>query len=383
MYRSYIRRPNASTRAMTARDVAKAYHYPDSTGERVTVGVIELDGGFHMSNLRAAAQLLNLPLLPSITAVRVLGNDNSPGSDADSEVELDIQVILGVAPAASQRVYFAPNTDAGFLEAIKMAIADKVTAISISWGAPETAWTKSAMLAMNNAFMKARSSGIVVFCASGDSGSNDGTDSPVTDFPASSPHVIACGGTRLTLTSIGNRAFETVWDDDDLTSATGGGISKAFSGRLVPDVAGNADPVTGYLICLGGRVEVIGGTSAVAPLYTGLVASLSSALGYTVGSKVDLMNTLLTNLGVCFDVTSGDNGAYRAGLGRDQTTGLGVIDGGKLFAVLSDSTADPAPFPGGTTPPNPTPVDPPVGAVTQQDRNLAKAAHAWLTGKGL
>jgi hypothetical protein len=93
---------------------------------------------------------------------------------------------------------------------------------------------------------------------------------------------------------------------------------------------------------------------------------------------------LLTNLGVCFDVTSGDNGAYRAGLGRDQTTGLGVIDGGKLFAVLSDSTADPAPFPGGgTTPPNPTPVDPPVGAVTQQDRNLAKAAHAWLTGKGL
>src|SRR6201999_281747 len=117
---------------------------------------------------------------PSVTAVGVDGGQNTPAGDpnsADGEVMLDIEVAGAVAPQATIAVYFAPNTDAGFLDAITTAIHDtthKPSVISISWGGPESAWTQQAMTAFDQAFQAAAAIGITVCVASGDNGSSDG-----------------------------------------------------------------------------------------------------------------------------------------------------------------------------------------------------------------
>ena len=125
------------------------------------------------------------------------GDSNGP----DGEVVLDIEVAGAIAPQARIVVYFAPNTDAGFLDAVTTAIHDasnKPSVISISWGGPETSWTKQSMTAFDQAFQDAATLGITVFVASGDSGSSDGVDDGKNhvDFPASSPFALACGGQR-------------------------------------------------------------------------------------------------------------------------------------------------------------------------------------------
>src|SRR5487761_598338 len=115
---------------------------------------------------------------------------------------LDIEVAGAIAPAAAIAVYFAPNTDAGFLDAVTTAIHDDVrkpSVISISWGGPESTWTQQAMSAIDQAFQAAATLGITVCVAAGDSGSTDGVSdgSNHVDFPASSSGVLACGGTSL------------------------------------------------------------------------------------------------------------------------------------------------------------------------------------------
>jgi kumamolisin len=353
-------RPRASTdNPYTAREVADAYGFPlDYDGAGTTCGIIELGGGYNPADSPDAR----------VTVISVNGGQSeSDGPDgADGEVALDVQIVAQIAPAADINVYFAPNTDDGFRAAVERAVADRVDVLSISWGAPETAWDPTAIREFDAACAHARAAGVVVLCASGDTGSRDGTSENVADFPASSPNVIGCGGTELTLDNSGRRADEVAWDVDDTRSASGGGLSRMFPGRAVPDIAGNASPRTGYAITIAGDAYVIGGTSAVAPLYAGLVLLLSDALGTRLGDRVDLMNTLLTNLGVMFDVTAGDNGGYRAGVGRDQVTGLGVVDGGLLLQVLTDDIADPAPVGGPAAPADP-------------DAEFIAAARHWVS----
>ncbi|WP_407539036.1 S53 family peptidase [Deinococcus radiomollis] len=211
---------------------------------------------------------------------------------------LDIEVAGAVAPGARIVVYFAPNTDAGFLNAVTQATHDRVRApgvMSISWGAAESAWTGQAMQAMSGAFQDAAMMGFSVFCAAGDSGSTDGgsTDRVSggfqhTDFPASSPWVNGCGGIRLTLQS-GVPVSEVVWNNGPGNGASRGGVSDVFAlpdyetGAAVPASAnpgwrvgrGVADPQTGYSVRVDGADTVIGGTSAVAPLWAGLSALLN------------------------------------------------------------------------------------------------------------
>lgn len=379
---TYRRLAPAAATAYYPEQVAKAYNFPPGvTGAGYTVGVVELGGAFNQADLAAYFGARGLPV-PSVKAVLVAGGTEvSDGpTGADGEVALDIQVIGSVAPGAAQRVYFAPNTEAGFAAAVDAAVTDRVTAISISWGAAETEWTAAGRAGMAGAVGRARAAGIPVLVASGDSGADDGTGSPVVDFPASCPDAVGCGGTRLTLAADGSRAAEVAWDDNPTSSASGGGVSQAYPGRQVPDVAGNADPVTGYRVQVDGGSYVFGGTSAVAPLMAALVALLSEALGAPLGSKADLMGTLLANPGLCFDVTSGSNGTYRAGPGRDDVTGLGVPDGGRLLAAIT------------ATAPTPPPPPPPSGrTVTFTDAEYAtldrwahrrfvarKPAAAWL-----
>ena len=348
---TYIRRPHAAGASYTPLQVAAAYNYPAATGAGHAGGIIELGGGFGPADLDAYFGALGLPV-PSVTAVLVAGGTNtSDGPDgADGEVLLDIEIAGALAPDASFRVYFAPNSDAGFIAAVEAAVADKVDAISISWGGPENSWAKATITKMEAALAAAKAAGIQVFVAAGDNGSGDGESGKNVDYPASSPSVCGCGGTRLTLAADGSRAAEVVWDDSSSSSAGGGGVSVLFPGRDVPDVAGNADPETGYQVTVDGENDVFGGTSAVAPLHLGLYLRL---LELTL-APFDLVATVAANATVCFDVTSGNNGAYRAGPGRDEDTGFGVVDGSRLLAVLQGA----APAPPPVTPPAPGPAGP-------------------------
>jgi kumamolisin len=357
----HFRRPAAATtHTYTPVEVANLYNYPsgrDGAGE--CVALIELGGGYKPADLSAYWKQLNLANTPNVAAVSVGSGSNAPTGDPngpDAEVMLDIEIVGAIAPGAKIVVYFADNTDAGFLNAITTAAHDstnKPSIISISWGGPESSWTQQAMTAMDDAFQSAASMGVTVCVAAGDDGSTDGvTDGQNhVDFPASSPNVLACGGTRVASTA-NTISSEVVWNDLATNAgATGGGISDVFAlpawqngagvpasananhrvGRGVPDVAGDADPNTGYSILVDGQSGAIGGTSAVAPLWAALVALINQSLGKPVG----FLNPLLyQEAGDYRDITSGNNGAYSAAPGWDACTGLGSPEGTKLATAL-------------------------------------------------
>jgi kumamolisin len=256
----------------------------------------------------------------------------------------------------------APNTDAGFIAAVAQAISDGMDAISISWGGPENEWDSTTIASFNTLFEKAGQAGITITVAAGDNGSSDGEAGKHVDFPASSPYVLGCGGTSIASMSPIN---EIVWNDGTNGGATGGGVSSLFAlptwqakanvpsakMRGVPDVAGNADPDTGWLVVVDGQRAVIGGTSAVAPMWAALAACLSQAIGKNVG----FLNPVLYSLaGWARDITAGNNGTYMARPGYDCCTGEGVPVGTKLLALLQPVPA-PVPAP---TPPSPVPPAP-------------------------
>jgi subtilase family serine protease len=182
---------------------------------------------------------------------------------------------------------------------------------------------------------------MVVFAASGDNDSSDGGPDPANvDLPSSSPYAVGCGGTRKT------RESETVWNEEPgrpYGNGTGGGFSRLFTpmppwqanaphgpGRMVPDVAANADPQTGYEIVVHGQPAVVGGTSAVAPLYAGLFAAFGRKLGF-VTPKLWQNQTAFT------DITDGDNGYFRAKIGPDPCTGLGAPIGRRIASLFAPS----------------------------------------------
>ncbi len=346
-------------------EVATLYDYPPGTdGSGRTVALVELGGGYRDADLTAYFAGLGLPV-PAVTAVGVDGATNAPTGDPggpDGEVLLDLDVLGSVAPGAAIAVYFAPNTDRGFHDAVIEAVhaPQRPAAVSISWGAPEADWTGQARAALDTAIAEAGALGVTVCCAAGDNGSADGlADGRAhVDFPASSPHALACGGTRLLGTG-STIASEAAWNDGPGGGATGGGVSDVYPlpawqahagvpasanpggrrGRGVPDVAGDADPQSGYRVQVDGSPAVYGGTSAVAPLWAGLVARFSQALGAPLGF---LNPRLYAAAGQGFhDVLAGSNGAYSAGPGWDPCTGLGSPDGARLLAVIRAATVVP------------------------------------------
>jgi kumamolisin len=343
--------------SFTPKRIAELYDFPDQldgTGQRIAV--IELGGGFRRQELNRYFARLGIEP-PKITTVSIDGARNQPGVDqeADNEVVGDIEVIGAAAPGAEMVVYFAPLSDRGFVDALTTAIFDprEPSVISISWGQAELEWTGQARRVMDDAFRAAAALGITVCAATGDAGWTDGVSGrhAHVDYPASSPWVLACGGTSLAEQDGGTA--ETVWNNHN-GNATGGGVSALYGlpgwqrnasvprsvarggrGRGVPDVAGNADPQTGYLI--GGGTNDIGwgGTSAVAPLWAGLIARLNQGLGQRVGH----LNPLLYNglaPSAFNDVPRGGNGAYRARRGRwDACTGHGSPRGSALLEALA------------------------------------------------
>ena len=371
--------PAAVQVSYTPPQVASLYQFPAGTdGSGQTVAIIELGGGFASSDLTAYFGSLGMPA-PSVTAVSVDGASNAAGQDpqgADGEVLLDIEVVGAVAPGARQLVYFAPNTDQGFVDAVTTAVHAEPTpvAVSISWGGPESSWTAQSMSALDQAIADGVALGVTITAAVGDNGSSDGVsgNQAHADFPASSPHALACGGTSLHGDpSTGVISSESVWNDGAAGGATGGGVSVTFplpawqatagvpaspagtAGRGVPDLAGNADPATGYQVLVDGQRTIIGGTSAVAPLAAALTARLAQALGRHLGLLQQPLYAGVQpgrDVASVRDITTGNNGAYTAGPGWDACTGLGVPIGSAVLAALSA--------------PPPTAADPPVAAST-------------------
>jgi kumamolisin len=378
-----VARARSGVAGFTPPQLARLYEFPHGDGAGECIGIIELGGGFRVADIRKYFLDLGLPP-PLLHTVRVDGARNRPSTvdSADSEVLLDIEVAAGIAPRARIAVYFAPNTEKGFLDAITTAIHDtynKPSVISISWGNPEKSWSRQAMTSYDQAFQTAAALGVTVCCASGDAGSGDENPDQLAtlgtapdgrahvDFPASSPSVLGCGGTRLIASGAGI-ASETTWGEDPLRSATGGGVSDFFAvpayqastaippsvnvggrhGRGVPDVAGVADPGTGYRIRVDGEEFVMGGTSAVAPLWAGLVALLNQQIGHPVGFLNPLLYGALSASGCLRDVTQGGNGGYSAGKGWDPCTGWGSPNGVKLLQALKSGTRASAVTPTGT-----------------------------------
>ena len=340
-----FRAPKA-TSALTPLQVAKAYEFPAGSARGQRIALIEL-GGAVTGDVPAYFAGLGVGA-PTVNSIPVgNGKPKDDGAQgATGEVMLDVEVAGAVAgPDAVIDVYFAQNTDAGFVSAINAAVHGGATVISISWGGPEDGWRASARQAMDQACASALAAGIAVLAASGDAGSSDGESGRHVDYPASSPNTTACGGTRLLVDASGAFSSESVWNDAK-DSAGGGGYSAVYPvpsyqaaavrGRheLVPDVSGNADPQSGYPILIGGKTYVFGGTSAVAPLYAGLCAQLNAA----TGSPIQHLGALcFANPMVCRDVSVGSNGAYRAKPGVDPASGVGSIDGSRLRSVLTST----------------------------------------------
>jgi kumamolisin len=355
----------------TPPQVAAAYGFPaGTTGAGQHVAILEFGGGFSVKgDLDPYFEGLGITKPPSVKAVSVAKAKNVPDKDpngADGEVLLDIEVVGSVAPGAAISVYFAPNSDQGFVEAVTAATHATPTpvAISISWGQSEDQWTAQARTSLDSAIADAVAIGITVTVAAGDSGSGDSEPSGVhADFPASSPHALGCGGTNLQINAAGEITAETVWNDGSGGGSGGGGISDVFPvpawqenaglpvneqsrkpGRGVPDVSGDADPESGYQVRVDGQNTVIGGTSAVAPLWAALIARLAQA----ADARFGLINEILyagAKPGQAApglrDITSGNNGAYSAAPGWDAATGLGSPGAG-LLGVVEAANHQPA-----------------------------------------
>lgn len=310
------------------------------TGTGQHVALLEFDG-FQQSNITTYDTHYGLAATTP-TVQQVDGGSGALGG-GQVEVELDIEVVQAIAPKAAITVFEGPNTDAGEVDTYQ-AIADSgIPVTSSSWGLAETQRTSANIQAVHNVFQQAAAQGQTVFAASGDSGSDDAGDGGQSvDFPASDPDVTGAGGTTLTVTSSNTWSRETAW------SGSGGGVSSVFalpsfqSGvtgtngkRGVPDVAALANPSPGVSIYSERQWGQVGGTSAAAPEWAGFAALYNQDAAAKGKPGLGWANPLLYQLGTAafHDITTGRNGAYRAGTGYDLVTGRGSYDAAKFVAA--------------------------------------------------
>jgi subtilase family serine protease len=319
------------------------------------------------------------------------GAGTGPGS---GEAALDIENVIGLAPQARVIVYEGPNSGAGPYDTFSAIITQHQSqVVTASWGQCEPLDGYSEAAAESTLFQEAAAQGQSIFSAAGDDGAEDcfpESPSAAVDDPASQPDVTGVGGT--TLSAIGPRPTEHVWNDGPETGATGGGVSSFWtmpsyqsaaasalhviqassSGstcgapasycREAPDVSADADPATGYMIYWNGQGDAglgqptgwqsVGGTSGAAPAWAAL-AALTNASAACGGMPIGFANPALYNAASTAyssdfnDVTSGDNdmtgtnnGKFAAGPGYDMTTGLGTPNGAALAGTLcTDSVA--------------------------------------------
>ena len=361
------RESTSNATSFNPSDYASIYDFPPMPTRPITIGVISLGGGLYGSYNSRTGALINGDVQASWAACGIpanaypkvliapVGSTNRPHAAGTEENTLDVTVIGACYPRSNVTIilFIAPNSFIGFQQAFSAAINGtrisgtlyKPSVISCSWGASEKNWViygrrgivqtaASVCRSIDSLFATAVAKGIVICCASGDDGSSNGEPGRNVDFPASSPNVIACGGTSLVCPNKiwDSATVETTWNN--VQGATGGGVSAIFTrpayqsgtGRYVPDIAMNADPMTGIAIILNKKVIVFGGTSAVAPAMAAFVARCPKPCTVAALYKVPA---------ICFnDITVGNNGYYQAGAGYDKCTGRGSLKGTVLASKL-------------------------------------------------
>lgn len=333
-----------------------------SSGAGTTIATVQFSG-WNSSDLGSYAAAIGQPL-PLVSQISVDGASPSTpdGYGGDQEVALDQEMIAAGAPSAAQRIYFAPNTAQGFYDVFNTIATDAeagtIQAVSTSWGTCESSTSTTFAASVQDAVDRAVLAGATTFAAAGDFGAYDcstasTTDStPDVDFPAVLPEVVAVGGTTLTKPTSTTYA-ETAWSDTASHTGGGGGMSSRTArpsyqsavaipgtGRLVPDVAADADPGTGvgaYVASAGGFIQM-GGTSAAAPLTAAEFVSTLTSLGCTKGIG-DIHAALYAHPEAFRDITSGNNLLYPATPGFDEATGLGSPNWAVLAASLPTQQA--------------------------------------------
>ena len=356
-------------------ELATIYNFPSADARNQCIGLLEFGGGVDQADVGPYFQKIGVPA-PNVQIIAVDGVGTDPAADPEStgEVMLDVDVAGAMSGGAKIAVYFSTFDEKGLIDCLSAVINDSTndpSVLSISWGWDENQpfnhtvlWSPAAIDHINHSFLAVAQLGITVCVSTGD----DGSEAQVRDghahvnFPATSPYVLAVGGTTLHArkSTKGQTAItEVVWNDGP-GSGTGGGISDItqvpswqegkvprsvnpgnFAGRAIPDVAADADPNTGYFVRSGGQFGIVGGTSASAPLWGSLIIRLNALLGHRVGNFNALLYGTIGPAGVLRDITSGNNdtdgllnGQFPAGPGWDACTGWGTPDGAKLLSAL-------------------------------------------------
>lgn len=359
-------------------ELASHYNFPKGDGGGQTIGLLEFGGGYFPKDLQQFCTLANIQTPPDVTAVSTDGTPTDKADGAEGEVMLDIEVVAGICPKAHIVVYFAQFTEKGWVTILDAAVHDKQRdpgVLSVSWGYAEDAfiWTRQAMDQVNESLKEAAMVGMTICVAAGDDGSSDAISDghAHVDFPASSPYVVAVGGT--TIPKKGDKQPDIVWKEGDgLRSdgggSTGGGVSAVFGrpkwqqdiksksvnpgaivGRCIPDLAANADWIASpYLLVVDGGSQPNGGTSAATPLVASLLTLINAQhaqqkkrVGYVTPVLYQTSGSGGKTVGAvgCTDVVSGNNttdkiGGYKAGPGYDAVSGWGTPDGVKLADAL-------------------------------------------------
>jgi kumamolisin len=341
-------RPRLGGGPFTPPQLAAIYDFPNGDGAGTPIGIIGLDGRYLLSDIVSYLAYIGVAGMPTIIDRYLDGATPGPGNpSSNGELTLDMEVVAGICPAATLYIYM--TVDRGISEhydCLNQAKIDGCRIITDSWGVQETVLTRQQIQLFDQVIDDCAAQNINVFAAAGDYGSSYNFAGNNMIIPAACKNSISVCGTTL-LAPFGLRVDEYVWNNNQYTSSTGGGISKYikqaayqnklhnFGGyRLAADIAGLADPQVGYVVLVNGNVGSVGGTSATAPLFAGLFARINTIIGNTLA----FINPVIYNLpnqDSFYDVTSGSNGFYKATPGYDVCSGLGVPDGNAMLAIFS------------------------------------------------
>ena len=346
-----------------ATDIARAQNIPLATGGEGQHGAfVSLSGGIELQDYNKFFAEHGLEQPHPLRIVGVDGAKNAPGSPAGGDVEnaLDGIQMQSIAPKAHIDMILGPNNDQGLADVFERAIFPKdgeaqKSVISTSWGLGESKQTPQALNTLTIAFRQAAIRGVQIFAGAGDNGAKSNSTTFQPEFPASDPNVTGVGGLKMILGADGRLTNVAAWDEGE-HSSTGGGVSKIFRlpwwqrdsnvprnldtgkfGRGVPDISTNAAKATGFPVRSGGEDLVIGGTSAGAPFYGGMMLNINSELAAVGIKPVTPLNPWLyarAQSPVFQDVASGGNHGYQAAKGWDAVTGLGWINGQEMLSAM-------------------------------------------------
>jgi len=338
----------------------------DGSGQTILFPEIETIPQRNVDDLEKFATEFGLPPFKSVLTIKTNSSWGTP-EKPEGEAVLDLEIAHEIAPKAKLVAYVAGPQFAFMDRAFDQMVSDHAgSIISESLGACEPGTPTSHRSTYENIEDRAVSQGMTHLVASGDSGAYTcGQDNDVAgSFPATLPTVTAVGGTSVFESTQGSYFKEFAWGAAIDESGGGGGPSRIYAipdwqkpvgaaeghgFRQVPDVAADADPLTGFHIVFDGRDTEIGGTSAATPMWAGLIALINQDLVNKKLREVGFANPAIYWIGAnaakfpsrpFHDVTAGNNLAYNAVAGWDFATGWGSPDGDAIDSAWTTYIKD-------------------------------------------